>query len=98
MSTMTGNLKASLSPEAYYATNLKGTWGKPTGNGWHRWSGLCPFHQDRRAGSFVINRTTGAFKCFSCDAGGGDIIDFHMKFNHMHFTEALSQLQGIPNA
>ncbi|HAJ19879.1 MAG TPA: hypothetical protein DCL95_07445, partial [Rhodospirillaceae bacterium] len=42
------------------------------------WEGLCPFHADTRPGSFVVNKATGAFKCFSCGEQGGDIITFHM--------------------
>ena len=69
-------LKAQLSPERYYSRFLNGAFGKPTGQGWHNWNGLCPFHKDTRAGSFVINRTTGSFKCFSCGETGVDIIAF----------------------
>ena len=95
MSFPTDRLKANLSPERYYSSNLNGSWGKPSGHGWHMWNGLCPFHQDRRAGSFVVNRTTGAFKCFSCGSSGGDIIAFHMKANGMSFKEAFKQLQEV---
>ena len=51
--------------------------------------GLCPFHQDKRIGSFKINSSTGAFKCFSCNASGGDIISFTMKYHDFSFPEAL---------
>ena len=95
MSCTTTTLKANLPPEQYYGSRLSGSWGKPSGHGWHLWNGLCPFHQDKRAGSFVVNRTSGAFKCFSCGEAGGDIIDFHMKTNEISFKEAFNQLQGI---
>lgn len=32
---------------------------------------LCPFHDDRHAGSFYVNPKTGWYKCFACDASGG---------------------------
>lgn len=88
-------LKTNLPPERYYGSYLNGSWGKPSGQGWHLWNGLCPFHADKRAGSFVVNRTTGAFKCFSCGEAGGDVIDFHMKANQLGFREAVNQLQEI---
>lgn len=88
-------LKTSLSPERYYSAHLNGSFGKATGQCWHKWNGLCPFHNDTRAGSFVVNITTGAYRCFSCGEHGGDIIAFHMKSNCMSFTDALTQLQEI---
>lgn len=89
------NLKSSLSPERYYSAHLNGSCGKPTGHGWHTWNGLCPFHNDKRAGSFVVNKSTGAFKCFSCGESGGDIIAFHMKANGMSFKQAFKHLQEV---
>jgi hypothetical protein len=91
-------IKQAISPENYYKSLLNGSFGKPTGNGWHMWSGLCPFHADKQAGSFVINKNTGAFKCFSCGESGGDIIDFHMKMNSLSFQQALNGLKGGFNA
>lgn len=32
---------------------------------------LCPFHDDKHAGSFYVNPSTGWYKCFACDASGG---------------------------
>jgi len=95
MTYSTDTLKANLTPERYYRSNLNGSFGKPSGHGWHLWNGLCPFHADKRPGSFVVNKVTGAFKCFSCGETGGDIIAFHMKANQMGFKEAIHQLQGI---
>ncbi len=86
-------LKAELLPERYYGSHLNGSFGKHTGKHWHLWNGLCPFHNDKRPGSFVVNRFTGAFKCFSCGENGGDIIAFHMKSNHMGFRQAFTQLK-----
>tara|TARA_R110002072_G_scaffold302338_1_gene484781 strand:+ start:3596 stop:3898 length:303 start_codon:yes stop_codon:yes gene_type:complete len=95
---MTGTIeqiKSNLPPERYYPAHLPGSLGKPTGKCWHRWNGLCPFHGDRRPGSFFINRASGAFRCFSCGASGGDIIAFHRKANRLGFKEALAQLKEI---
>jgi putative DNA primase/helicase len=91
-------LKASLTPERYYAAHLAGSFGKQTGKGWHLWNGLCPFHADRRPGSFVVNKVSGAFRCFSCGTGGGDIIAFHMQRRGIGFIDALAELTGAANA
>ena len=91
----TDSIKTNLPPERYYASHLDGTWGKPTGRGWHLWNGLCPFHQDKRPGSLAISTITGGFKCFSCGESGNDIITFHMKANGIGFKEACNQLQGV---
>lgn len=32
---------------------------------------LCPYHDDRHAGSFSVSLGTGQNYCFSCDTGGG---------------------------
>lgn len=95
MANSTQPLKAALPPERYYSEHLKGVLGKSSGRSWHLWDGLCPFHDDRRPGSFVVNKDSGAFRCFSCGEHGGDIIAFHMKANHMGFKEALNHLQEI---
>lgn len=92
------HLKANLAPECYYSAHLSGSFGKPTGNGWFMWNGICPFHNDTRPGSFFINKSTGAFRCFSCRAKGGDIIAFHMQRHGIGFTETLNQLGGNHHA
>ena len=45
--------------------------------------GLCPFHADNQAGSFRVNLTTGAFKCFACGMGGSDVIAFVMALSKL---------------
>jgi len=60
-------------------------------NGWND-GGLCPFHHDKHLGSFRVNTETGGFKCFSCGAGGGDIIAFIMERDSLTFREALQKL------
>ncbi len=87
-------LKIKVKSEQYYKNTLSGVIGSSSGNGWHLWNGLCPFHTDRKAGSFYINKRTGAFKCFSCGASGGDIIDFQKQKYNQSFTEAVNTLKG----
>ncbi len=67
------NIKAAISPADYYYHELPEATLKKSG-----WTNgeLCPFHTDTHARSFRINTITGAFKCFACDASGGDIIEF----------------------
>ncbi|MEC7118671.1 MAG: CHC2 zinc finger domain-containing protein [Pseudomonadota bacterium] len=52
---------------------------------------LCPFHDDKTP-SLRINIRNGAFKCFVCEAKGGDIIAFHMKRNNLPFIQACKEL------
>lgn len=60
-------------------------------DGWTN-GGLCPFHRDEHAGSFRVNLNTGAFKCFSCGAAGGDLIAFVQVRHALSFRDALSVL------
>ncbi|WP_284452581.1 CHC2 zinc finger domain-containing protein [Parachlamydia acanthamoebae] len=57
-------------------------------------AGLCPFHADKLAGSFYVHKEKGAFRCFSCDAKGGDIISFVQKKYDLSFKEALEKLNA----
>ncbi len=50
--------------------------------------GLCPFHDDKRRGSFWIHMPEGRFVCFSCGARG-DALDLLMKVRGLEFAEAL---------
>lgn len=88
-------IKRKLPPERFYNMYLDGSFGKPTGDGWHMWDGLCPFHDDTRAGSFVVNKETGAFKCFSCGTAGGDIFDFYMEKERLAFKESFKALGRV---
>jgi DNA primase len=63
----------------------------PKREGWVD-GGLCPFHADEHRGNFRVNIDTGAFRCFSCGVGGGDIIAFLMKRDGLSFPEALRKL------
>lgn len=39
------------------------------------YKGLCPFHNDRKIGSFIVTDGKKIFKCFSCGTGG-DVIKY----------------------
>ena len=55
---------------------------------------LCPFHQDRELGSFVVNERLNIYKCFSCDAKG-DPVKFVMDYYGKKYPEALRYLAAM---
>ena len=87
-------LKVYYMPEDYYRRHLKGSFGKHTQKGWFTWKGLCPFHDDKKAGSFCVNVHSGGFYCHSCKAKGGDIVAFHQQKYSVSFKKAIEQLWG----
>ena len=56
-----------------------------------RYLGLCPFHDDRHIGSFVVYPKKNVFKCFKCDAKGGPV-EFIMKHEGLGFPDAIRWL------
>ena len=56
-----------------------------------RYTGICPFHDDRHEGNFIVYPKENIFKCFACDAKGGSV-DFLIKAQGMTFTEAIRWL------
>jgi len=83
-------IKSAISPADFYQYELpdmprtnKGNW---------RDGGLCPFHNDSKAGSFRVNMDTGGYCCFSCGAKGGDVVAFTMQREGLTFLNALKQL------
>ena len=56
-----------------------------------RYLGLCPFHDDRHLGSFVVYPKGNCFKCFKCDAKGG-VVDFLMMHEHLSYPDAIRWL------
>jgi DNA primase len=84
-------LKDLISPIDFYTRELTYIGNRKTG-GWAN-GGLCPFHDDRRAGSFWVNTRSGGFKCFSCNTKGGDIIAFIQARYGLTFWEALQRLK-----
>ncbi|MEW6611474.1 MAG: DUF7146 domain-containing protein [Pseudomonadota bacterium] len=91
-------VKDLIDPRTYYAGELiEAPVSRWRGTGWQD-GGLCPFHADRRAGSFRIHLGSGAYDCFACGAKGGDLIAFHMQRYGLGFAEAIQDLSGTPLA
>lgn len=57
-----------------------------------RWSGLCPFHNEKSP-SFSVNAQEGLYYCFGCQASG-DIITFVREIEHLDFVGAVEWLAG----
>jgi DNA primase len=55
-----------------------------------RYSGLCPFHQERTP-SFSVNPTMNLYYCFGCQASG-DAISFLRDLEHLDFVETVERL------
>src|SRR5450432_2818397 len=61
------------------------------------WTGLCPFHADKRP-SFSVSPVTQSYRCWSCGEKG-DVFTFIEKKENMDFMEALELLAkraGVP--
>jgi hypothetical protein len=56
-----------------------------------RYLGLCPFHDDRHIGSFVVYPKGNCYKCFQCGAKGG-VVDFLMNHEKMSYPDAIRWL------
>ena len=54
------------------------------------WTGLCPFHDDKRP-SFTVSSATGYYRCWSCGEKG-DAFTWVMKTQGLEFAEALRLL------
>lgn len=54
------------------------------------WTGLCPFHEDRRP-SFTVSPSLGVYRCWACGAKG-DIFTWVMETQKVDFPEALALL------
>lgn len=52
---------------------------------------ICVFHADSRP-SLRVNAETGAFRCMSCGAHGGDVLSFHRRRHGLAFVEAAKAL------
>jgi hypothetical protein len=76
------------SPEIFYREQFDRV-GKPNRDRWA--SVLCCFHPDRNP-SLRVNLHSGAFKCWSCGAAGGDVIAFLMQRDGLSFPDACRQL------
>lgn len=89
----TARIKQTVSPRAFYEAHITGL-KAPDAKGWAE-AGLCPFHDDKRPGSFYVNLVTGGFHCHSCQVGGGDLIEFVMKRDGLTFQEACERLGAV---
>lgn len=56
-----------------------------------RYLGLCPFHDDRHLGSFVVYPKGNCYKCFQCGAKGG-VVDFLMNYERLSYPDAIRWL------
>ena len=56
-----------------------------------RYKALCPFHDDKSMGSFIVYPKGNCYKCFACGEGGG-AIDFLMKHEKLSYPDALRWL------
>jgi putative DNA primase/helicase len=63
-------------------------------NGWAETDALCPFHDDRRAGSVSLNLATGRYRCFSCNASYS-ALDFLMNKSGLSIAEAIARLKEV---
>ena len=52
---------------------------------------ICPFHNDRNLGSFVVTPSKGIFKCFACGEGG-DAIKFLAQLRGLNYVEATFEI------
>ncbi|MEW5941885.1 MAG: CHC2 zinc finger domain-containing protein, partial [Chloroflexota bacterium] len=56
------------------------------------YTGMCPFHDNKRTPAFVVWPETGTWRCFGACNEGGDIFKFVMKKEGIDFREALHKL------
>jgi len=85
-------LKRAIPARDFYQREQEKMRDPGTRRGWVD-GGLCPFHVDRRPGSFKVHLERGAFVCYSCGAHGGDVIAYTQQRHGLSFVEALHRLQ-----
>lgn len=85
------SVKSEITPHDFYLKEQCLDRFKSKSRGWAE-AGLCPFHEDNSSGSFWIHLEDGAYKCFSCNAKGMDIIAYTMVKYNLPFYEALIQM------
>ena len=83
-----GNFSRALLPSlvTYFekqGIELKG------GGAWR--DAICPFHNDTKP-SLRVKVESGAYRCMSCGARGGDVLSFHMHKHGMGFIQAAKEL------
>ena len=61
-----------------------------------RYKALCPFHDDRNIGSFIVYPKGNCYKCFACGAGG-NVFTFVEEFEKVSFIEAVKKCADMAN-
>ena len=56
-----------------------------------RYTAICPFHDDRHNGNFIVYPKGNCYKCFVCGAKGG-VIDWLMNYERMTYPDAIRYL------
>lgn len=56
-----------------------------------RYEAICPFHDDKSLGSFVVYPKGNCYKCFACGAKGG-VVNFLMKHEGLSYPDAIRWL------
>jgi hypothetical protein len=56
-----------------------------------RYTALCPFHEDKHDGNFIVYPKGNCFRCFTCDKKGG-AVDFLMQYANLSFPDAIRWL------
>ena len=90
------NFKETLKQQADIV-RIVGDYVKLKKAGAQRFSGLCPFHQEKTA-SFSVNADRQFFYCFGCHESG-DVFKFIQKAENVTFPEAvrlIAQKLGVP--
>ena len=89
MSDYAETIKRALLPVDFWRAELS-EFSEKSNKDWHD-GGLCPFHDDNKKGTFKVNEN-GGYHCFSCGAGNGDIIAFHMQLNGFDFITSCESI------
>ena len=56
------------------------------------YSGICPFHDDHKIGSFNVNDSKHIIKCFSCGEATLSGIDFIKRVDKISWKEAVLRI------
>ena len=53
-----------------------------------RYTAICPFHDDKHDGNFIVYPKGNCYKCFTCGAKGG-VVDFLMDYGKLSYPDAI---------
>lgn len=82
--------KDRLPPARVFYERELGSLSRPNRKGWAL--GRCPFHKSTSGRSFSVNVDSGEFRCFGCDAHGGDVLSFLRQRDGLSFKDAAQRL------